>query len=303
MGRPSSIHPSTDRHGTSRDRSAGFSLVELLVVIAVIALLTGTLLVAMRSARASAARAGTVGTLRQIAAAHAGYSADHRQRLLPGYLNPHLQVSMGFSPQVVNGATISPGAAGPYVWRLAPYINGDWQVFHHGADAATMARLTSKFEAGDLVEIAFEPRIGLNTIFIGGDSDAGGDASEYSPWNGSGNPTIAATRASELRNPSSLVLFAPTIKAEGPGLPNADRGWHELRAPYLSQRQWELGPDGVIASQGLAGYAGLPALRRGEHLLPTAFADGSAQVVDVAELSEDLRRWAPFATSSTWRVP
>lgn len=291
------------RHTSVRSDRGAFTLVELLVVVAVVSLLLSTLFVAFRAARGSAARAGTIGTLRQIAAAHASYSADHRQRLLPGYLNPHLQVSMGFSTKLPDGTVVSPGAAATYVWRLAPYADNDWRTFHHGADAATLARLGAEFEAGDLNEIGFEPRIGLNTIFIGGDSDAGGPASEHSPWNDSGNPTVAATRASDLRNPAELVLFAPTFRADAPGSPDPQRGWHELRAPYLTLRQWELGPDGVVASKDLQGYAGLPAVRRGETALPAAFADGSAQTVDVASLSEDLRRWSPKADQPSWRLP
>ena len=285
-----------------RQRSA-FTLVELLVVVAVIAVVVSLLFVAFRAVRGGASRVGTVSTLRQMAAGHAAYSADNGQRLIPGYLNPHEQISLGFITKLPDGQVVSPGAAGTYVWRLAPYVDNNWRLFHRGADAATLARLDAQFKEGNLNEIAYEPRIGLNTIFIGGDSDAGGNLSEYSPWNDSGNPTIAATRVTELRNPASTVLFAPTLRVEAPGPPAPDRGWHELRAPYLSARQWELGPDGVIASSGLQGFAGLPALGKGDTILPVAFCDGSAQAVAAEELAENMRRWAPIADGPLWRAP
>lgn len=285
-----------------RKRSA-FTLVELLVVVAVIAVVLSLLFVAFRAVRGGASRAGAVSTLRQMAAAHAVYSADHRQRFIPGYLNPHLQVSLGLITKQPDGKVVSPGAAGPYVWRLAPYVDNEWRTFHYGADASTLARLDGQFKEGNLSEIAFEPRFGLNTIFIGGDSDAGGNVSEFSPWNGSGNPTIAATRVIDLKSPATTVLFAPTARVEAAGAPDFNRGWHELRAPYLADRQWELGPDGVVATGGLQGFAGLPALGKGDAVLPVAFADGSAQPVAAEELAENMRRWAPIADGPLWRAP
>ncbi|MFO0873815.1 MAG: type II secretion system protein [Phycisphaerales bacterium] len=282
---------------------AAFTLVELLVVIAIIALVVSLLFVALRAARGAGSRAGTLSTLRGMASAHAAYALDNRQQLLPGYLNPHLQISLGFITRLPDGTVVSPGAAGTYVWRLAPYADNNWRTFHHGADPAQMAHLTEQFQSGQLGEIAYEPRIGLNTIFIGGDSDAGGELSEYSPWNGSGNPTIAATRLTQLRNPASLVLFAPTRRAEAPGEPDPVRGWHELRAPYLQGRQWQVGPNGVVASDGLQGFAGVPAIAKGETVLPVAFADGSAQAVAITDLSEDMRRWSPTADGPLWRTP
>lgn len=301
VDRPSVAHHALRPAGSHA--RGGFTLVELLVVIAIVILLLASLFVALRAARSGGARAAAAAALRQSAAGHSGYALDHDGRLVPGYLNPHIYVSYQFRTKAADGSAISPGAAGPYVWRLSPYVDNQWRTFHHGADESTLARLSSQVVAGQLTEVAFEPRIGLNTIFIGGDSDAGGDVSEYSPWNSSGNPSIAATRLTHLRTPASLVLFAPTFRAAAPGAPDGSRGWHELRAPFLQGQQWQLEAEGARASQGLAGFAGIPAIDEADESFPAAYCDGSVRVESALGISQDMTRWSPFADSPAWRVP
>lgn len=60
----------------------GFTLVELLVVIAVVALLVGVLLPALGTARSAAQTAACMSNLRQLVLAQAAYSEDHKGRLV-----------------------------------------------------------------------------------------------------------------------------------------------------------------------------------------------------------------------------
>ncbi len=72
-------------------RARGFSLIELLVVIGIIALLVGILLPVLGRARGTATEAACLSNQRQLAAAALAYSVDHAARLpSAGNLSPTL---------------------------------------------------------------------------------------------------------------------------------------------------------------------------------------------------------------------
>ena len=93
-----------------RLRSTGFSLVELLLVIAIIAILAALLLPALARAKAKARQVACINNLRQIGIAAAMYVGEYRQ--YPGTL------SVTYGPC--------------YVWpgRLFTQMSGNRQVFH-----------------------------------------------------------------------------------------------------------------------------------------------------------------------------
>lgn len=103
----------------ARSKRAGFTLVELLVVIGIIALLISVLLPALNRAREAAKIVYCASNMHQIGLAFAQYLNDYKSTYPPVWYPDNLQFNMGFG---------DPGANESYVTLLAKYLGG------HNAD-------------------------------------------------------------------------------------------------------------------------------------------------------------------------
>ncbi len=310
-------------------RRTAFTLIELIVTIALIALLLGILIVAVGGVRKSAERASSLGALRQITAAYNGYAQDHSGRLMPGYIDVSLMtngaVFENITGQLPDGTVIAPPDLQSYVWRLAPYLDDTWAtLFADSRDRGAVEAFAADYGNGALGPstfatafpggIAERPTYGLNSIYVGGDSKHGGSfVATRHPWNTDGLAPIAITRLSQAKAPGKIIVFAPSAKAanspddvyEDPGV-----GFCELHAPYLPSQdgmfedlsltwdtpQWSVGLEGRVRHDASGLYtpdAGLPIVRSGRDELPIGNLDGSTGVENLPDLSRDMRRWAP----------
>jgi prepilin-type N-terminal cleavage/methylation domain-containing protein len=317
-------------------RKRGFTLIELLVVIAIIVILVGLVLVSLRGVRSAAGRADSLGALRQIGVGFSQYTQDQSGQLLPGYIDASLfavnQPFADLKPHLSDGTVLAIPDRQSYVWRLAPYIDDAWQTFFADlTDRGALSRFQADFgqglygpATGDSPNHAYKgnlserPAYGMNSIFVGGDSFHGGnDVVARNPWSGTIGK-IAATRLSEVRNPASLVIFAPAALAlaAGPGGEAYDQpeaGFCELRPPYMlldSNRwkgaQWVVVEGGHVMTHPSGEYAdgaGLPIDRRGGGSFPVVHLDGSSTIDEIAALSGDMRRWNAFELALRETVP
>jgi len=308
-------------------RRRAFTLLELLFAVGIILLLAAIVIVALRGVRRSANRADTGNALRSMMVAYNNYSTENKQQLLPGACNglnaPTTVEALGITPKLEQGSYIpSPGDAGSYVWRLAPYIEYDWSLlFTDYRNTELIERLEVERAAGKLgvataapgdLGLARIPSFGLNATYVGGnDASGGSDITSRNPWTPAvPGDTLAATRLSEVKNPSVLIVFAPTAAVnQGPfanvGLRDVAFGSDELRPPSVELpngtvlQQWLVGAGNRIDLTALPGDfsagGGVPVGRWGD-VVPTAHLDGSIGADTLLDLEADLRKWSPFAT-------
>jgi len=306
--------------------SRAFTLIELIVVLAIIAVIVGVVLVAMGGVSSSVKRTESANALRQMLVGYDTYSTENNKTLMPGFVTAAEAVSLNIVAKREDGTLHTPEDSQAYIWRLAPHLAFNWQAYMIDySNPRLNTLLTSEYDAGlygpgtapglGQFGIAKLPAFGLNSIFLGGDSVHGGpNATDFHPWNTLGNESIAATRFSQVKIPASMIVFAPTQNANPAINPNPQfteviYGTPELRAPFLTLNtgtglwenpQWTLQGDGAsIAADGSADFAaggGIPISRWGGSAFPVANLDGSTTIETYTSLSNDMRRWSHKAT-------
>jgi type II secretory pathway pseudopilin PulG len=248
-------------------RRTAFTLLELLITIAIVFLLISAAAFGLRTARRSAARVESLNALKQMVLAYTAYATDHKGKLMPGYIDPAdigtLPGQLNIKARLESGYDLPPADTSSYVWRLAPYLDHDWSVFFTDYRSnGLMTTLVNEYGSGDAggvygpagatppqYGIASVPAYGLNSLFLGGDSFHA-DLGDLAPWRvAPGTKPLAASRLSEVKNPAKIVVFAPTQAPEpasGTTIPldpasGARIGYMELRAPM-----WHAGNPGNV---------------------------------------------------------
>lgn len=161
--------PSLRRVGLPR----AFTIVELLVVIAVIALLLGLLLAGLQAAGRTSRQTRELNTLRQIHMGWVAYSGSNNDQVLPGYLDDNTQAAWRVKYKFESRGRLNPEMTRTYPWRLLNFIDYDYDsMLGYQNDREN---ITDVPRAGDdtivtgLTEtIANQPWFGYNAYYVGG---------------------------------------------------------------------------------------------------------------------------------------
>ena len=282
---------------SSSNRRTGFTLVELLVVIGIIALLVGILLPSLGRARAQSQQVRSLNNMRQIMAGYTMYYQDHNGWLLLGYAPPTL-MGKALTVESEAGHVFGSPVSERYPWRLAPYVQNIWAILHSHGD------LPPEPKAGDAPAAAFlkayiislNPTYGINSVYFGGHRGPifkgfvgpGGDRPNYGKH--------VVFKASAVLRPTQQIVFADS-KARSIGGAEDD-GLHYLTPPRASGHRWRVDDQGKIEilTPGMA--MGIPDGRYGMGAV-VGFFDCHAESVRPAQL-EDMRYWANCATAADY---
>ncbi len=263
----------------TRDRRQGFTIVEMLVIIAIITVLMGLLLPAVGAARHRAQKTQEIHAIRQVAVAWNLYANSNNDYALPGYVDPDVQADWNVRYEFMDRSVIAPEIAAPWTWRLMPYLDYNHEMVHGHLDEPEfdMISMTADKIALDAElsleaeEIARQPRFGYNGYYVGGwwqMVEIEGDViSRFRFWDtkpagGATLPSISVVARSPgtIRNPSNLIIFCSSAQVR-PGRyrkwPEETPGWHFVTPPILAtQQQWLSGRAGATAAASAAAAGG-----------------------------------------------
>ncbi|MEM1011811.1 MAG: type II secretion system protein [Planctomycetota bacterium] len=292
----------------------GFTLVELLVVIGIIALLVGILLPVLGNARASASQVRALSDVRQLLVAHQFYRLEHEGRVPLAYPPDELE-GEPFQTEF-EGFTWAGLEARRYPIRLVAYLEDVWEIVYSGRYFPDPDNPSAVYDLG------VAPTYGINAVFVGGSGDfrergfvnlgkASFDFSSNSKYIAGGGPDgpsfmtpnvnrHVVFRETEVREPSSLIVFADAKLRGGPF--SSGDGYNNVHGPISNGQLWELEPDpeGGRDTIKVVGFRaiGVPEGRFGKGAA-VGFFDGHAESRFPDELT-DMRLWANWADSETY---
>ncbi len=172
------------RTGRSCNKGRGFSLIEILSVIGVVAVLMGLLVPAIGAVRDRAATAADGKRLKTLVQAY--LATETEGALMPGFDD-------SARAEVPGGVEVSGAAAARYPWRLGPYLND------RVAEILISEDLREIYGPDDHYAVSLMPSFGMNSTFVGGEFRGG------RPVIGGRN---LASRTTMVPDPSRLIVFA-----------------------------------------------------------------------------------------------
>lgn len=190
----------------------GFTLVELLVVVALIAILTAMLMPVLANARDGGNRARCCVQLKELAAAALAYADDYSGRYVPAAsdlysTNPEGGKCRwhGWRSKRGKNFQAEKGPLWPYLGRCGGLKLCPTAKYLKTVDSVSGSAKANMFESGC-------GGYGYNAAYVGGTyyKNYGADSTGREPYE-------IASLASEIGRPSKTVMFADAAIATGPG--------------------------------------------------------------------------------------
>lgn len=289
-----------------------FTIVELLVTVAIIAVLMGLLIGGLRGAMGSARKTRELNGLRGVHAAWYQYSTSFEEHLLPGFVDTVTQEKWQVTTPNLSGQALPRGMSQTYPWRLAPFVDNPYSTFvgymeYEGSDNSANTAIAVPWAGAEGVPawadsirdqpgslVALQPGFGYNAYYVGG-------------WYEQGNPPRfsagggrVAIRLGAISRTTEQVIFAGSTYRDPGRYPIRGGGDDQVAgAAWISPPQLGTAPVWqplAMQDTGILQVAVAQAVpaRRYNGQVATVRADGSTENSSVAALL-DMRLWTSAA--------
>lgn len=314
-------------------RPRAFTIVELLVVIAVIGVLVGLILPALSGVQKRGHKAIEMNDIKQIGIAWNLYAQNNNDAALPGYLSIQTQTpptatirGWGVAYQYPDHTNIppapaylpgNPNIAGPWTWRLLSYLNYNHDAVHGYAAEVDVDKFAMA-QPAEAQAIAEQPAFGYNGYYIGGYwdqliSDGSVQRPVYKYYDhcgvADGTRLLIPTTIAQIKRSSDMVAFCSSTKLapSSAGQPFYGKlrsdlaGAHLVSPPTLAtEPQWRpFAQNPLNAVEVLSAADAYVPLQRFTSASAVLFADGHCDSESYNALF-DQRKWIVSASSSTY---